>query len=74
MTRYFELLKDTMKTFVNLQTFYGPKANSTIQLLIARQMVNSPQMRELYVLQYRFISDSLRFLVNRLTEVTNEEF
>lgn len=37
-------------------------------------MVNSPLMQELYVLQFRFISDSLRFLVGSLTDLTNEEF
>ena len=37
-------------------------------------MVNSPIMRELYVLQFRFLSDSLRFLVDKLTQVTNEDF
>ena len=37
-------------------------------------LVNSLIHRELYILQYRFLGDTLRYLVGQLTSLTNEEF
>ena len=68
ITRYFELLKDTLKRYSRLES---EGRNSTI---IARTLANSPEMAELYVLQYRLIGDSLRYLVDKLTKLTNEYF
>jgi hypothetical protein len=41
---------------------------------IARTLANSPEMAELYMLQFRLIGDSLRHLVTRLSDLTNEYF
>lgn len=68
MTRYFELLKDTLKAYANLE-LQGMNAT-----MIARTLANSKEMAELYVLQYRLIGDSMRHLVNKLTTLTNEYF
>jgi hypothetical protein len=68
LTRYFELLKETMKMYVRLNETNGSTASN------ARVMLNSLEMRELYVLQFRFINDPLRSLVAKLTSVTNAEF
>lgn len=62
LTRYFESLKDSLKTYVNLRTSLNNDTEA-----IAKEMVNSPFMKELYVLQFRFISNSLRLLVSKLT-------
>ena len=44
MTRYFELLKDTLKAYANLEL---QGQNATV---IARTLANSKEMAELYVL------------------------
>jgi hypothetical protein len=69
LTRYFELLKDSLKTYVNLKDNVGMGRTE-----IAQTLANSGPMRELYVLQFRFIGDSLRYLVDNLTSLTNAEF
>ena len=68
MTRYFELLKDTLKVYANLEL---QGMNVT---MIARTLANSKEMAELYVLQYRLIGDSMRHLVSKLTTLTNKYF
>lgn len=67
LTRYFELLKESMKTYVSL----SETQNST---RVAQLLVNSAIHRELYILQYRYMGDLLRHLVNQLTSITNTEF
>jgi hypothetical protein len=44
------------------------------ETLIAQSLVNTPLFSELYVLQFRFLGDSFRHLVTRLTALTNDEF
>jgi hypothetical protein len=45
LTRYFDLLKDSMKSYVNYLDLYNHDTS-----VIASKMVNSPIMGELYVL------------------------
>lgn len=59
LIRYFELLKESMKTYVSL----SETQNST---RVAQLLANSAIHRELYILQYRYIGDILRHLVSNL--------
>ena len=64
LVRYFETLKETMNLYVERKE----------KGLSAMDLINSNYFLELYLIQYRFISDSFRSFVTTLTASTNTEY
>ena len=62
LVKYFEVLKETLKLYVE----YKDGGHDVLSL------VNTDYFLELYIIQFRFIQDSLRTFVDTLQRTTNE--
>ena len=61
LARYFETLKDTLKAYVELIENRGNPMT----------LFNSRYFSELYIIQFRYIQDTFRSLVESLSEAVN---